>query len=142
MASCGPFIEKWFDHTEHELSKEKPGSSTKMGVKFTLVTHGSNGRVGYASSLGIDSFLRSVLFYSSKTEGPHKRRSFSSVDLMNIDPFSKPVPILSYLFSDRRKGRLVIDRSDWGPSDRRQIFNVDSAQIICIYRCYTRGAVK
>jgi hypothetical protein len=45
---------------------------------------------------------------------------------MNIHPFAERVPVLSYLFSDKRKGRLIIERSEWGPSDKRQIFNVES----------------
>jgi hypothetical protein len=126
VSSCDQFVKKWFNHVEYELSKLKPGSTTLIGVKFTLVSHDSRGLVGYASSLGIDSFLRSVLFYSSETEGPHKKRTFSSVDLMNPRPFAERVPVLSYLFSNRRKGRLIIERSGWGPSDKRQIFNVDA----------------
>ena len=142
MTHCEEFVKKWFDPVEHELSKLKPGDTTITGVKFTLVSHNSKGRVGYASSLGIDSLLRSVLFYSSETEGLHKKRSFSSVDLMNIRPFAKRVPVLSYLFSDKRKGRLIIERSEWGPSDKRQIFNVESPYYLYLsVTCHGNGDI-
>lgn len=140
MPTCDQFVKKWFNNVEYELSKLKAGSTTLIGVKFTLVSHDSRGLVGYASSVGIDSFLRSVLFYSSETEGPHKKRSFSSVDLTNIDPFTKRVPILRYLFSNRRKGRLIVERSEWGPSDKRQIFNVDAPDYLYLSVSHHSGA--
>src|SRR4249919_4376677 len=122
MSECNLFINKWFKDAQDMLDGfKKKGKSNIVAAKFTLTSNDSEGLVTYASSPGIDSLLESVLWYSSETDGPNTRGIFSSRDIGKVGP--NIVPTISLLFSNRRKGRLVVAPSSWGPSDKRQPFD-------------------
>jgi hypothetical protein len=130
LSDCSLFVSKWFNGAQKMFDEfEKKGIEKMVAVKFTLSSNDSEGVVTYASSPGIDPLLETVLWYfSSKMKGPNIQRNFASLDITSLRPDpSKRTPVTSYLFSNRRVGRLVVEPSKWGPRDKRQLFNVNAA---------------
>ena len=85
-----------------------------MTATFTLTSNDSKGLISYASSPGVNSLLRSMLWFHSGMHGPNKVLKYSTLngDALRLEELY--IPTVDTLFSDKRKGRLVVAPSTWG----------------------------
>ena len=115
-----------------------------MTATFTLTSNDSKGLISYASSLsGVNSLLRSMLWFHSGMHGPNKVLKYSTLngDALRLEELY--IPTVDTLFSDKRKQRLVsLARSTWGPSDSRQPFNVEAPRTLLLSITYSHGEIR
>lgn len=143
MVTCSNFISKWFDGPEKTTESFKKDHVKKVvTATFTLTSNDSKGLISYASSPGVNSLLRSMLWFHSGMHGPNKVLKYSTLngDALRLEELY--IPTVDTLFSDKRKGRLVVAPSTWGPSDSRQPFNVEAPRTLLLSITYSHGEIR
>ena len=112
-----------------------------MTATFTLTSNDSKGLISYASSSGVNSLLRSMLWFHSGMHGPNKVLKYSTLngDALRLEELY--IPTVDTLFSDKQRAWTSC-RSTWGPSDSRQPFNVEAPRTLLLSITYSHGEIR